>query len=256
MPGGAADPVCQGRAIQIQALSGVDLRSAIHRQVVGIFAHQHPRDRRLGSAARLQSFAPAPEPARPRPRRRGRHIWAGARRSRAAEPARCRAAFPLFRQPPYPPAPTPALRPPPDQIALLVPTPPPPADPRPDARRKFAAGTMLSPNTALTSRRHITFPLRFALSPPATIWAAAETREHLETARGLRSLDLSVSSEIVMCRNPQRLRSSWLTAARERCRRNSALTFNLQIATIKATLWTAPFPGKAPDIPERICSSG
>ncbi|MBN9244846.1 MAG: hypothetical protein J0I98_18845, partial [Mesorhizobium sp.] len=39
---------------------------------------------------------------------------------------------------------------------------------------------------------------------------------------GSRSLDLSVSSEIVMCRSPQRLRTSFLTITRERCRRNSA----------------------------------
>jgi hypothetical protein len=45
---GAADPIGQGRTIQVEALPGIDLRLPIQRQVIGIFGHEHLRDRRLG----------------------------------------------------------------------------------------------------------------------------------------------------------------------------------------------------------------
>ena len=60
-PGGAADPVGQRRAIEIDALPGVDLGLAIERQVIGVFGDQHLGDRRLGRQAALDQ-----------PRRRGR----------------------------------------------------------------------------------------------------------------------------------------------------------------------------------------
>ena len=46
--GGTADPISQGRAIQIDALAGVNLRLAIQRKVIGVLRHQHLGDRRLG----------------------------------------------------------------------------------------------------------------------------------------------------------------------------------------------------------------
>ena len=69
MAGGAADPVGQRRAIEIDALAGVDLGLAIERQVVGIFGDQDLGDRRLGRQAALDQ-----------PRRRRRlhdHVLAG-----------------------------------------------------------------------------------------------------------------------------------------------------------------------------------
>ena len=53
VPGGAADPVGQRRAIEIDALAGVDLGLPIQRQVIGIFGHQHLGDGRLGRQAAL-----------------------------------------------------------------------------------------------------------------------------------------------------------------------------------------------------------
>ena len=53
VPGGAADPVGQRRAIEIDALPGVDLGLAIQRQMVGIFGHQNLGDGRLGRQAAL-----------------------------------------------------------------------------------------------------------------------------------------------------------------------------------------------------------
>jgi hypothetical protein len=44
MPGGAADPVGERRKIKIDALTLVDLRLAIQRQVVAIFGDQHLGD--------------------------------------------------------------------------------------------------------------------------------------------------------------------------------------------------------------------
>lgn len=37
VPGGAADPVGERRAIEIDTLPGVDLRLTIERKVIGIF---------------------------------------------------------------------------------------------------------------------------------------------------------------------------------------------------------------------------
>ena len=68
-PGGAADPVGQGRAIEIDALPGIDLGLAIERQVIGIFGDQNLGHRRLGRQSALDQ-----------PRRRGRlhhHLLAG-----------------------------------------------------------------------------------------------------------------------------------------------------------------------------------
>ena len=53
VPGGMADPVCQRRAIQIDALAGINLGLAVERQVVGIFGHQNLGDRGLGRQAAL-----------------------------------------------------------------------------------------------------------------------------------------------------------------------------------------------------------
>ena len=62
--GGAADPVGQGRAIEVDALPGVDLGLAIERQMIGVFGDQHLGDRRLGRQAALDQ---------PRRRRRLHH---------------------------------------------------------------------------------------------------------------------------------------------------------------------------------------
>ena len=59
--GGAADPVGQGRAIELDALARIDLRLPIERQMIGVLGDQHLRDRRLGRQAALDQ-----------PRRRGR----------------------------------------------------------------------------------------------------------------------------------------------------------------------------------------
>lgn len=48
MPSGAADPIGQGRAVEINALPGIDLRLPIQRQVIGVLGHQDLGDRRLG----------------------------------------------------------------------------------------------------------------------------------------------------------------------------------------------------------------
>jgi hypothetical protein len=68
--GGAADPVGERRAIELDSLTLVDLRLAIERQVVGVFGDQHMGDRRLGRQAALDQ-----------PRRRwglDHHVLAGA----------------------------------------------------------------------------------------------------------------------------------------------------------------------------------
>ena len=46
--GGAPDPVREGRAIELDALAGVDLALPIERQVVGVLRDQHMGDERLG----------------------------------------------------------------------------------------------------------------------------------------------------------------------------------------------------------------
>jgi hypothetical protein len=46
--GSAADPIGQGRAVKVEALAGINLRLPVQRQVIGIFGHEHLRDRRLG----------------------------------------------------------------------------------------------------------------------------------------------------------------------------------------------------------------
>ena len=45
--GGATDPVRERRAVELDALAGVDLALAVERQVVGVFADQHMGDERL-----------------------------------------------------------------------------------------------------------------------------------------------------------------------------------------------------------------
>jgi hypothetical protein len=51
--GGAADPVGQGRAIELDALAGIDLRLAVKRQMVGVLGDDHLRHQRLGRQAAL-----------------------------------------------------------------------------------------------------------------------------------------------------------------------------------------------------------
>jgi hypothetical protein len=46
--GGTADPIGQGRAIQVEALAGINLRLSIQRQVIGIFGDEHLRHCRVG----------------------------------------------------------------------------------------------------------------------------------------------------------------------------------------------------------------
>jgi hypothetical protein len=53
VPGGIADPVCQRRAVQVDALTGINLGLAIERQMVGIFGYQDLGDRGLGRKAAL-----------------------------------------------------------------------------------------------------------------------------------------------------------------------------------------------------------
>ena len=53
MEGGASDPVGERRAVEAIALTGVDLRLAIERQVIGVFGDQHVGDHRLGGQAAL-----------------------------------------------------------------------------------------------------------------------------------------------------------------------------------------------------------
>jgi hypothetical protein len=77
MPSGMTDPVCQRRAIQSDALAGVNLGLAIQQQMVGILGHQNLGDNGLGrQTAHDRSAAQAPGLARHRPRKSGRHIWA------------------------------------------------------------------------------------------------------------------------------------------------------------------------------------
>ena len=52
-PAAITDPVGQGRAIKLDPLSGIDLRLAVQRQVIGVLGHQHVREQsRSGQAAR------------------------------------------------------------------------------------------------------------------------------------------------------------------------------------------------------------
>ena len=51
--GGPADPVGQRRAIQLDALPGIDLRLAIERQVIGVLGDHDVGDHRLGRQAAL-----------------------------------------------------------------------------------------------------------------------------------------------------------------------------------------------------------
>lgn len=51
--GGAADPIGERGAIEIDSLPGVDLRLTIERKVIGIFGHQHLGNRRLGRKTTL-----------------------------------------------------------------------------------------------------------------------------------------------------------------------------------------------------------
>ena len=47
-PAGPADPVAQGRAVELDPLPGEDLRLAVERQEIGVLGHQHVREQRLG----------------------------------------------------------------------------------------------------------------------------------------------------------------------------------------------------------------
>ena len=51
--GSPPDPVGERRAVEMDALAGVDLRLAIERQMVGIFGDEHVGDGRLGGHAAL-----------------------------------------------------------------------------------------------------------------------------------------------------------------------------------------------------------
>lgn len=51
MPGGAPNPVGERRTVERDALSGVDLRLAIERQVIGVFGNEYMGDGRLGRQA-------------------------------------------------------------------------------------------------------------------------------------------------------------------------------------------------------------
>ena len=84
--GGAADPVGQCRAVQGDALPGVDLSLAIERQMIGVFGDEHMRHRRLGRQPALDQSCRRGQPAPPLPRKPDRHIWAGARPARAVAP--------------------------------------------------------------------------------------------------------------------------------------------------------------------------
>jgi len=53
MERGPSDPVGEGGAVKPHALTRVDLRLAIERQVIGVFGNQHVRHRRLGRQAAL-----------------------------------------------------------------------------------------------------------------------------------------------------------------------------------------------------------
>jgi hypothetical protein len=53
VPGGMTDPVRQRGAIQIDALPGVNLGLPVQRQMIGIFGHQHLRNRGLGRQSAL-----------------------------------------------------------------------------------------------------------------------------------------------------------------------------------------------------------
>ena len=64
MEGGTADPVRQRRAIEIDALPGVDLGLPVQRQMIGVFGDENLRDRRLGRQSALDQ---------PRRRRRLHH---------------------------------------------------------------------------------------------------------------------------------------------------------------------------------------
>ena len=47
-PGSTADPIRQGRTIEVDPLPGVDLGLPVERKVIGVLGHQHLGDRRLG----------------------------------------------------------------------------------------------------------------------------------------------------------------------------------------------------------------
>ena len=51
IPGCPADPVGQRRAVEPDALAGVDLRLPVKRQVIGVLGDQHLGDQRLGGHA-------------------------------------------------------------------------------------------------------------------------------------------------------------------------------------------------------------
>jgi hypothetical protein len=53
LEGGATNPVGQGRAVDLDAVAGPDLRLAVERQVVGVLGDQHVGHQRLGRQAVL-----------------------------------------------------------------------------------------------------------------------------------------------------------------------------------------------------------
>ena len=56
-PGGPADPVSQGRAIQLHALARVNIRLPVQGQVVAILGHHHVGEKRRAWAAALDGQA-------------------------------------------------------------------------------------------------------------------------------------------------------------------------------------------------------
>jgi hypothetical protein len=53
MESGPSDPVGERRAVKPHALTRVDLRLAVERQMIGVFGNQHLRHRRIGRQAAL-----------------------------------------------------------------------------------------------------------------------------------------------------------------------------------------------------------
>lgn len=57
IPGGPPDPVCKSRAIQLDALAGVDLGLPIERQMISIFGDQHLCDQGFGGDAAFDNMS-------------------------------------------------------------------------------------------------------------------------------------------------------------------------------------------------------
>jgi hypothetical protein len=50
-PDGAANPISQGRAAEVDALAGEDLALPVKGEMVGVFGHQHMGEQGRGGAA-------------------------------------------------------------------------------------------------------------------------------------------------------------------------------------------------------------